>query len=442
MATTGKSWVVDRLEELRTRLQGVRKPGDSIPVIQVAAISGPAMVALESGMRRSVSALLRDIEKLLRLARQLDQGPSNRLKFVNKKLTLLQLKADSLFSTFDMLQDATAIRADAKTGRLLRGVDVLLEHALRRPIPGYTAPMAIGYLDSSGRGGAIARARTRLPGGFILPTALVRVSPESLPLRLSSSLNHEVGHQLTADTSLLGDATRRVTSVVMRTTGNAAAAKLFGSWSNELMADAWSVVLGGGVPVMDGLQRVLSLPEPILYAFRPGPHPVGPVRVQFSYEASRLTFPDPALDRLRRRFDEIYGAPSVPDSLKQRLRPLLRSVPGVARALINRPFEGLGGKTLAQCGEGWRLHPRRIRRLIPMIQKARVSELVELAPLQALAALGYARVLGALPVDDLNRLASAWLGGLAERRFRGARSLDLKQRPISKSRTQTMRMMQ
>lgn len=419
MLAAGKNWVIDRLQELQTRLGNVRTPGQSVPVVQSAAIDKSALNALESGMRKSAAVLVREIDELLRSTERLGAGRSDRLEAANKKLALLQLRADSLFTTFDLLQDATAVRADAKTGRMLRGVDILLQHALRRPIPGYTPPLAVSYLDSSGRGGAIARARTRLPGGFVLGAALVRVSPESLPMRLSSIL-HEAGHQLSVDLQLLDEARLKIARVVYRLTGQRAAAKLYASWASELLADCWGVVLSGGAPAVDGLQRVLSLPEELLYSIRAGaPHPAGPVRIHFADAASRLVYPDPALKLLKLRFEEIYGTPTITESLRGRLHPLLAATPRVARALMAEPFKGLGGKTLTDCGERWLVHPTRVRKILPSVNAGDLSELMRCAPLQGLAVLGFMRLQGVIPVRKLNRISATWLGGLADKNFRG-----------------------
>ncbi|MGB5347663.1 MAG: hypothetical protein WBN23_15965 [Woeseia sp.] len=410
--------MIDRLQELHSRLSSVHAPGTSIPVVQSAAIAQRALNALEDGMRQSAAVLQQDIRKQLATASALANGNTQALQASNKKLAMLQLRADSLFSTFDLLQDATAIRSDAAMGRMLRGVDVLLEHALHRPIPGYTPPLAVSYLDSSGRGGAIARARTRLPGGFILGAALVRVSPEALPLRLSSIL-HEAGHQLSVDLGLLHEARAKVMRVVERTTGHPAAAKLYGSWVGELMADCWGIVLGGGAPAVDGLQRVLSLPEQLLYLIRRNaPHPPGPVRVSFADAASRLVYPDPCLDTLQQRFAEIYGTPTLPRAQRARFRTLLKATPGAAHALMTEPFDGLGGRALVSCGAGWMVHPTRIRKFLPALHENRLDDLARCPPLQGLAVLGFARIAGHLPVHRLSRITSDWLQGLADRSFR------------------------
>ncbi len=442
MTAAGKNWVIDRLQELQTRLSSVRTPGESVPVVQSAAIDKKALNALEHGMRQSAAVLQREISQLLDVASTLRPGPSDRLESVNKKLAMLQLRADSLFTTFDLLQDATAIRADAKTGRMLRGVDILLRDALNRPVPGYTPPLAVSYLDSSGRGGAIARARTRLPGGFLLGAALVRVSPESLPMRLSSVL-HEAGHQLSVDLTLLDEAQAKIARTVYGKTRQRAAAKLYASWASELMADCWGIVLGGGAPAVDGLQRVLSLPEQLLYTIRPGaPHPTGPVRVRFADEASRLAYPDPALDLLRRRFEEIYGTPAISRTLHGRLRPLLGATPAVARALMTEPFKGLGGKTMIDCGERWLVHPGRIRKLLPAVIAGDGSALMRCPALQGLAVLGFARLQDRIPITRLNRLSGNWLASLADRDFRGIRADTAHDSQTTDYRMMTMRTVQ
>ncbi len=185
----------------------------------------------------------------------------------------MQLQADALFRTIDLYVDAIATRADAQVASLLAGTDALLADALARPVPGYLAPVAVSYLDSGGRGGAINRARTRLPGGIVLPVALVRVSPESLPARLSSCL-HEAGHQLSADLHVLDEGRDVIEAAALRSRLDPTSARQWGLWTGELMADCWNIGLSGGAPGVDGLQRLLSLPTPWLFRVLPNdPHP-------------------------------------------------------------------------------------------------------------------------------------------------------------------------
>ena len=419
MTTAGKNWVVDRLQELQVRLARIRTPSSSIPVVPSAAIRSKALNILEQGMHQSATKLSSRASRLLADAQRIKPGAQQALESVNKQLALLQLRADSLFTTFDLLQDATSIRADVHTGSMLKGVDVLLEHCLRRPIPGYTPPLAVSYLDSSGRGGAIARARTKLPGGYVLGVGLVRVSPESIPMRLSSVL-HEAGHQLSVDLQLLDEAKKKIHNAVFGVSKSKDVAKLYSSWASELMADCWSIVLCGGVPAVDGLQRVLSLPEQLLYIIRPNaPHPPGPIRVAFADSSSRLMFDDPALDVLGRRFSQIYGTPTVSPARLAQFRQLLAASPAAARALMTEPFRGLGGRSMIECGERWLVHPVRIRKLLRRSKSEGFQNLERYPPLQVMAMLGFCRILKITPLERLNQISSEWLTGLAGRNFRG-----------------------
>jgi hypothetical protein len=209
------------------------------------------------------------------------------------------------------------------------------------------------------------------------------------------------------------------------------------------MADCWGIVLSGGAPAVDGLQRVLSLPEELLYSIRAGlPQPPGPVRVLFSDAGSRIAYPDPALDMLRKRFDEIYGSPAISESLRGRLQPLLAATPAVARALLSEPFQGLGGKSMVDCGERWLVHPSRIRKLLTALNSRNVAQLVRCPPLQGLAILGFARLRGDIPLQRLNQMAARWLSALAEQDFRGDEIRKTQDSTTTQFRFATMRTMQ
>lgn len=426
IVNTGRNWIIDRLNELDTRLKRVRSPSSGIPMVATAAIASSALNALEAGITRSSQELRSAAARLRRRAAAIEEDDRRRLRHANKALTLLQLRADRLFSTYDLLQDATAIRADAVMGQMLSGVDMIIRQSLRRPVPGYRPPQALCYLDSAGRGGAIARARTRLPGGFVLPLALVRVSPESLPMRLSSVL-HECGHQLSVDLNLLDEARRKIIEFVTGVTGKKSLATTYAGWTGELMADLWGIVLGGGAPAVDGLQRVLSLPEQLLYMIRrSAPHPPGPVRVAFADAAARQLYNDPLLDQLRKRFHAIYGTPKISLNNRNQFRALLAVTPATAKMLMTEPFDGLGGRTLVDCGEGDAIHPRRLRQSVGNMAQNNGRSLDSLTPLQGLAALSITRLDNTMGIDQLHDITSAWLARLAVRHFRGRQSAPAK----------------
>jgi hypothetical protein len=408
--------VLERLADLRVRLMRVRVPSLSVPLIAAAGMQPRALAALESGVLGTIRGMLGEIALT---ARRVERSPDRDTALAgNRALTLLQLRADALFRTIDLYHDAFATRADAEVGLLLAGTDRLLASALRRPVPGYSPPAAVSYLDSGGRGGAITRARTRLPGGIVLPVALVRVSPESLPTRLSSAL-HEVGHQLAVDLNLLDEARELIMQASFDVLRNRESAALWASWTSELLPDAFAAGLGAGAPAVDGLQRVLSLPPAFLYVVSAGdPHPPGAVRVPFALAFSRLVHPDPLLELLWQRFTALYAAPRVPEAARTQIAKLNAAACRIAQALTRHRFRGLGGETLVRACEPHNLRPDMVRRALEERHALLPARLVTRPPLFALAMIGFARLLGRLDATGHDRVSRGWLGHLARMDFR------------------------
>jgi len=413
---------MDRLADLRTRLVQIRMPSQALPAVAAAAVDDRALAALEDGVQQASRIMLEEIERERAALRRGPLGSSRALDAANQRLALLQIRADSLFKTLDLYTDATATRSDAEWGMLLAGTDRLVMAALDRRIPGYEPPRVLTYLDSATRGGAITRARTRLPGGVVLPVALVRTSPESLPTRLTSSL-HEVGHQLAVDLNQLGEARQVMEEAAFSATRDRAVAALWGSFASELMADVWSLCLGGGAPAIDGLQRVLSLPAPLLFLVRSGdPHPPGVARVAFAISFARRVDPDPLIDGLEQRFGAVYGRARVPALMRRRMAQLTRAAAPVADVLARHRFTGLGGQTVAEVSDRETVNPVAVRRLLREREGLHPQRLASISPLLALAAISSARLLGQFGAAEHDALGRAWLHELARTRG-GRRSL-------------------
>jgi len=415
----GLAWIRGRLGDLRVRLRQARLPSISLPAAPAAAASPEALAQLERGALKVIDSMLLDIDRLDRSLAKISAASARQTQVANRRLTVMQLRADALFKSLDFFSDTIAIRADAHSGLLLAGLDRVLAVALDRKIPGYRPPHAISYLDAGGRGGAISRARTRLPGGVVLPVAMVRVSPETLPTRLTSSL-HEVGHQLAVDLNMLEEARHVVRRAVLSATGNPAQAALWVNWTGELIPDCWSLCLGAGAPAVDGVQRVLSLPAPMLHLLRPGAvHPPGAVRVPFSVAYARHVRPDPVLRDLSRRFDQVYAGVLLPDMLVARTRSLATAVDAVAEALATHRFTGLAGRTISEVSDPEQLDPRRLRTYLAQASALDPEKLAARQPLFALAAIGLARTLGLLAPAHHDRIARAWLLNIAQRHAKG-----------------------
>lgn len=408
-------WLRERLAELEARLKMFRLPSASLPAVPAASVDVGGLRSLEASAGKAIASMR---DRIRRVSDQVAAAQPQSIRSANADLTLLQIQVDGLFQTLDIIVDAITLRADTETGLLLAGSDRVVAAALDRKIPGYTAPAVITYLESGSRGGAITRARTRLPGGVVLPLALVRVSTESLPTRLSSML-HEAGHQLSVDLNMLTEAEALIRETALSILRDPNSAALWASWTSELLADAWGTALGGGAPAIDGLQRVLSIPTPLLYAIRRGdPHPPGAVRIPFSLAMARHLHPDPLLDRLAMRFAETFGPWSVGPALAQPIARLASAAAPVARALLAHRFRGLGQQTIAEVCDLEEVSPRSLRVLMTNTGALHPEALARRKPLQALALLGFARIGGNLTPAMHDLHARKWLQTMACDRFR------------------------
>ena len=108
---------------------------------------------------------------------------------------MLRLSFQNALSQFDLFSEVITQRSEHDNGVLLSGLDVAAAEALLLPGRLFEGPPVVCSLHR-GLGGAIRRARTRLPGGGDNPVALIRIPRERMiGYGIASSLVHEVGHQ-------------------------------------------------------------------------------------------------------------------------------------------------------------------------------------------------------------------------------------------------------
>jgi hypothetical protein len=404
--TDAAAWLRQRIDELEARVMELRLPLAEIPMVAAAQLDRSLTVELATSLGAAVASLRGRLGELRRDPRRRERA-----------LALCQLHADGLFETVDLLTDAVAQRADAQVGCLLAGAEVLASAALDARVPGYRPAAALCYLDR-GRGGEIRRARTRLAGGVILPVALIRVGLHSLATRLSTVL-HEAGHQLAVDLGLLAEAARQIERTATAALGPSLG-RLWASWTGELMADAWSVCTGGGALALDGLQRLLiSMPRPLAYLFLPGdPHPPGMVRARFVLELARAVDPepDPALERLARRWSQTYAEVPLAPERRALIGRLESAAPAVAEALHGHRFAGLGGQRLAVAAGSEHVRARTLAAWTRHAMRSGERAILELAPIAAIAVLCRARLDGALPPQAAEQASRRLLLHLAARR--------------------------
>src|SRR5262249_21147629 len=160
------------------------------------------------------------------------------------------------------------------------GLDVAAQDALQLPGHYYNAPPVICHLHR-GLGGAIRRARTRLPGGGENPVSVIRVPRERMiGYGIASSLVHEVGHQAAALLGLV-ESLRPVLQEVRNSAAppERSAWRLWERWISEIIADFWAIAKVGIASTV-GLIGIVSLPR--WFVFRVNvddPHPFPWIRV-------------------------------------------------------------------------------------------------------------------------------------------------------------------
>ena len=149
-----------------------------------------------------------------------------------------------------------------------------------------------------GLGGAIRRARTRLPGGGDNPVAIIRIPRERMiGYGIASSLVHEVGHQGAALLGLVESLRAELRDAGSRG-GTGPAWALWERWISEIVADFWSIGKVGIGSTL-GLIGLVSLPRG--FVFRPpdeDPHPMPWMRVLLSCAIGERLYPDPQWGQL------------------------------------------------------------------------------------------------------------------------------------------------
>jgi hypothetical protein len=261
-----------------TRLDRVRPFALHETMLPAAALLPAAQVAIERFLGAGRQELRHRLHDYLMWLDGAGRGASPAQ--AQRRFSALRWRFNDVLSQFDLFHDAITQRSEHEVGVWLSGLDVAAADALAMPGFGFDAPPVICYLDR-GPGGAIRRARTRMPGGGRNPVAIVRIPRERMVGHgIAASLIHEVGHQAVA---LLGLVRSLRSALYPLATGRGPRERpawwLWSRWISELLADFWAVgKLGIGGTL--GLMSVVSLPR--WFVFRVDahdPHPVPWIRV-------------------------------------------------------------------------------------------------------------------------------------------------------------------
>jgi hypothetical protein len=385
---------------LLTRLDSLRPYALHMPMVTAAAISPAAQTAVESHMSRARRQLRSMVKQFMQWLYRSD-GESPEPPEAQRRFTLLRLRFNSVISQFDIFADVLAQRSEHETGVWVAGLDDVAADALE--LPGYyTAPPVICYLYR-GRGAAIRRARTRLPGGDLTPVAIISVPRERMVGNgVASSLVHEVGHQGAALLDLPNSLKPTLRGMQLKGGAERVAWMLWERWIGEIVADFWALAKVG-VAATTGLIGVVSLPRAFVFRIAlDDPHPFPWIRVKLSCAIGRSLYPHSQWNAWEALWESFYPTEGLDEQKRHLVAVLQATIPAFVSLLIDHRPRKLRGKSLA---EVMSIRDRQPALLAAYYQSWGGSEMPmrKASPTLALAVIGQARADGKMTPEEESR---------------------------------------
>lgn len=398
------AWLLSQeARALLSRLDRVRSLALQETMVPAAAPSPAALSAIESFLVHGRNELRRRVLGYLAWLAS-PQGSAATPAEAHRRYTFLRLRFNSALTQFDIFSEAMSQRSEAETGVWLAGLDIAAQDALA--LPGYIDPPPIICYLARDMGGAIRRARARLPGGGENPVALIRLPRERMiGSGVASSLVHEVGHQAAELLDLL-PALRTALTPHPRDRGlEPLVWRSWRRWISEIVADLWAVARVGVASTL-GLIALVSLPR--AFVFKPNeddPHPTPWLRVKLSCALGDALYPHPQWKRLAQMWESFYPLDDLSGPRRAFIRAIEASIPRFVGRLLEHRADRLGGSAL---GQVLPMAERRPARLAALWRSWQASpHLLRAAPPSAVfAALGQARMDGTItPEHEGNSLA-------------------------------------
>ena len=317
----------------------------------------------------------------------------------------LRLRFNQVLEHLDLFSDAFAQRCEPRMGSLMAGMDCVARQAIAVEGATVKAPPLICYLDR-GWGGAIRRARTKLPGGDQNPVAIIRLPRERMVCSAAmASLVHEVGHQGSANLDLIdslrGD--RQFRAKLLTGNPDARYWHLFSNWMSEICSDFWALARLG-IAATYGLMSVVSLPRAFVFRLNPNdPHPFPWIRVLISCALGQALFPQPQWGRLRRLWKAFYPLKGLPVEAAGFLAGLENALPEFVEFFLSHRPKALRGLTLPWAFRTRNIQLAALRKGIELIRGG--SALAKrTAPTTVIAAIGQARADRRISPEEESRL--------------------------------------
>jgi hypothetical protein len=404
-------WLLEQESRaLLSRLDRIKPFALQETMVPAASLLPPAALAIDNYLLDGRRRLRADIQTLIAWLR--GPGRSATPAQQQRRFTVVRLAFNTALAQLDLFADAITQRSEAETGVWLSGLDVAAQDALRLPGAFYDAPPVVCYLDR-GLGGAIRRARTRLPGGGENPAAIIRIPRERMiGFGIASSLVHEVGHQGAALLDLVASLKLELSAVQAQAPQPEKIAwKYWEKTISEVVADFWALAKVGVASTL-GLIGIVSLPRPFVFRINlTDPHPFPWIRVMVSCAIGKRLYPHVQWDQLAATWETLYPTTGLAAPQQQVIAALRPTIPVFADLLANHRPASLAGASLGEIVaeaarapnalieqfERWQQHP---------------NELRNAAPTMVFAAFGRARISGRLAPEReeqlLGRLITQW----------------------------------
>jgi hypothetical protein len=371
-------------------------------MVPAAGLLSASLTAIERHLLRGRRTLRDQVVAYIAWLR----GPGRLATPVQKqrRFSFLKLRFNAVLSQLDLFAEAINQRSEHEVGVWLSGLDVAAQDALTLPERFFEPPPIICYLHR-GLGGAIRRARTRLPGGGESPVAVIRIPRERMIGHgIASSLVHEVGHQAAALLSLV-ESLRLMLQEVQQSAPapERQAWQLWERWISEIVADFWAIARVGITSTL-GLIGIVSLPRPFVFRVDlEAPHPLPFIRVKLSCAIGDALYPHSQWGALSAVWDQFYPMAGLDAPRAQLLQSLLATMPQFVGLLLRHRPTGLRGRSLE---DAVRMPDRSPEQLLDYWQRGRATpQLMKAAPpTLVFAVFGRARVSGRLSPEGENRL--------------------------------------
>jgi hypothetical protein len=407
-ASSYAHWMLDQeARALLARLARVKPFVLSAPMVLAASLLPAAQTAIERFLAKGRRELKERVQGFLSWLH--GEGRQASAEDLQRRFVFLKLRFNAVLSQLELFHQVIGQRSESEQGAWLSGLDTVAADALALP-EYYEAPPVICYLDR-GIGGAIRRARTRMPGGGENPVAVIRVPRERMiGSGIASSLIHETGHQAAALLGLV-PSLEQVLRAKQQGARESIAWRLWERWISEVVSDFWSVARVGVVSTI-GLIGVVSLPRPFVFRINvDDPHPTPWIRVKLSCAIGDGLYPHPQWRQVARLWESYYPTTGLDDERRNLLARLEESLPEFVATLISHRPKALRGRSLMEAMNVEQRTPGRLRQLFAVWIQA-PGQMYRAPPSLVFAVLGQARADGGMSPEDesdlLAKLLTFW----------------------------------